>query len=68
MYIVYYGSGYTHSNSGFYGNRWVAETLTDHANGAYTGAPMTEKQVQAMCDDVNAHGGYSGWKTWFEVR
>lgn len=64
MYVVYYGTGTTDYNGNFYGHRWEAEELTAIANGDY-GERLTANQVQEMCDDINAHGGHNGFRTWF---
>lgn len=67
MYTIFYGIGYTDTNGGFYGHKWIAEELTSIANGDY-GEKMTEKEIQAMCNYINAHGGHNGFKVWAEVN
>lgn len=67
MYTIFYGIGTTATNGDFYGHKWIAEELTSIANGDY-GEKMTEKEIQAMCNDINAHGGHNGFKVWAEVN
>lgn len=67
MYTIFYGIGFTAANGGFYGHKWIAEELTSIANGDYS-EKMTEKEIQAMCNDINAHGGHNGFKVWAEVN
>jgi hypothetical protein len=67
MYTIFYGIGLTATNGGFYGHKWIVEELTSIANGDY-GEKMTEKEIQAMCNDINAHGGHNGFKVWAVVN
>lgn len=67
MYTIFYGIGSTATNGGFYGHKWIAEELTSIANGDYS-EKMTEKAVQDMCKDINAHGGHNGFKVWAEAN